>query len=226
MNGLKVYLKSWASQAYVYAQAVFGIFLVANALREYEHVQAHLPKILLTVLAGVMLMLGMLVPKRWRRNLRYVPGILIAVGGYALLTLTHASMVLSYYFMNPFLVYLSYFMMISGILQPLIDPRHYAFFTTEGIKYRSIAFRTIFIPWTEVTGIAYSENGFEVTLKNGIAYRMRPHNGQSQNLRLHIDQMLQTGRQNASTTLNPPRDNPPRSQSRPMANPMDAPQVH
>jgi hypothetical protein len=204
MNGLKVYLKSGTTRVYVYAQAVVGIFLIGNALREYEHVQGHLTQNLVAIAAGLLLMLGVTIPKRWRRHLRYVPGILIALGGMAMLWLTTASAVLSYSPFHAPIQYLCYVLMGFGILQPLIDPRHYAYFDASGIKYRVYAFQKRFIAWDDIKGIVYFDQGFDLPLKNGTSVRMRPHNGESQNLRLYIDQMLQNGRQNMGKTTTAP----------------------
>lgn len=195
MNGLKVYLKSGTTIAYVWAQAVVGIFLIGNALREYEHVQGHLTQNLVTIGAGLLLMAGFTVPKRWRRNLRYLPGLLIALGGLSLLWLTNASALLSY---SPYQVpiqYFCYFLIGIGILQPLIDPRHYAYFDAQGIRYRIYAFQKRFLPWESIKGIVYFDQGFDLQIKQQRYLRMRPYNGASQNLRLYIDQMLQSGRE-------------------------------
>lgn len=195
MNGLKVYLKSGTTRVYVYSQALLGCFLIGNAFREYEHVQGHLLQILTSVLAGLLLMAGFTVPKRWRRNLRYVPGILLALGGLSLLWLTKVSGSLAYSRFNIALIVVSYCLLGVGLMQPLIDPRHYAFFSARGIRCRLYTFRKIFIPWSDIKAIAFFDQGFEVALKNGKSFKMRPYNGESQNLRMYIDQMLQSGRQ-------------------------------
>jgi hypothetical protein len=197
MNGLKVYLKSGTTKVYVYAQAVVGILLIGNALREYEHAQNHYGQLLATVGVGLLLMLGVVIRKRWRRQLRLVPGILIALGGLSLLWLTNVSSVHVYYAFNPLLTYISYGLIGLGLLQPLVDHRLFAYFHSQGIRYRVHAFRTDSITWDEVKGIVYFDQGFELALKNRKTYRMHPYNGESQNLRLYIDQMLQNGRQNA-----------------------------
>jgi hypothetical protein len=198
MNGLKVYLKSGTTKVYVYAQAVVGIFLIGNALREYEHLQGQLPQVMATITAGMLLMLGVMIPKRFRRNLRYVPGILIALGGASLLWLLKSSVLVVNTQYGPTMLYLSYAMIVFGLLQPIVDPRHYAFFTSKGIRYRGYAFRTTRVAWEEVKGIVYFDLGFELALKSGATYKMLPYNGESQNLRMHIDQMMYSGRQDAA----------------------------
>ena len=202
MNGLKVYLKSGTTKAYVWAQAVVGIFLIGNALREYEHVQGHLTQNLVTIGAGLLLMAGFTVPKRWRHHLRYLPGLLISLGGLALLWLTTASTMLSYSPFHTPMQYFCYGLIGIGLLQPLIDPRHYAYFDSQGIRYRVYAFQKRSISWESVRGIVYFDQGFDLQIKNGPNVRMRPHNGESQNLRLYIDQMLQSGREQTEKNSN------------------------
>jgi hypothetical protein len=198
MYGLKVYLKSGTTKVYVYAQAVVGILLIGNALREYEHAQDYYTRLLSTVAVGILLMLSVAIQKRWRRNLRYLPGILIALGGLTLFWLTQASMTHVYYKFSSALVYISYGLIGVGLLQPLVDPRYFAFFSRNGIRYRVNLFQTDTVEWEQVKGIVYFDQGFELTLKGGRTHKMHPYNGESQNLRLYIDQMLQNGRQGVS----------------------------
>jgi hypothetical protein len=198
MYGLKVYLKSGTTKVYVYAQAVVGMLLIGNALREYEHAQDYWTRLLSTVAVGVLLMLSVAIPKRWRRNVRYLPGILIALGGLTLYWLTQASMTHVYFKYSSVLVYTGYGLIGFGLLQPLVDPRYFAFFSSSGIRYRVNLFQTETVEWSRVKGIVYFDQGFELALESGRTHKMHPYNGQSQNLRLYIDQMLQSGRQKKS----------------------------
>ena len=206
MNGLKVYLKSGTTRAYVFAQAAVGIFLIGNALREYEHVQGHLMQNLVTIGAGLLLMAGFTVPKRWRRNLRYLPGALIAIGGCTLLWQTNAAAVLGYSPFHQPIEYFCYCLIGIGLLQPLIDPRHYAYFDAEGIRYRVYAFQKRVISWESIKAIVYSDQGFELQMKNNRTIKMHPYNGDSQNLRMYIDQMLQSGRERTNNTVTGPKE--------------------
>lgn len=206
MNGLKVYLKSGTTKAYVFAQAAVGIFLIGNALREYEHVQGHLMQNLVTITVGLLLMAGFTVPKRWRRNLRYLPGTLIAIGGCALLWQTKAVAIIAYSPLHQPIEYLCYVLIGLGILQPLIDPRHYAYFDASGIRYRVYAFQKRIIAWESIKGIVYFDQGFDLQMKNNRIVRMRPYNGESQNLRMYIDQMLQSGREQSNKAVAGPKD--------------------
>lgn len=202
MNGLKVYLRSRTTQLYIYAQPAIGFLLIVNGLREYHPFAGYLTEIIVNIVAGMLLMLGFTIPKRWRRHLRYVPGILIGLGGLALYWMTRSSGIASYHHLNRYLTIVSYAMFGFGMLQPLFDPRHYAFFQKKGVRYRFGVFSRGFASWNEVQGISYFDSGFELALKNGRTYRMLPYNAESQNLRLYIDQMLQAGK----TTEEPTED--------------------
>lgn len=194
MNGLKVYLRSRTTQLYIYAQPAIGFLLIVNALREYHPYADYLTEIIVNIVAGLLLMLGFTIPKRWRRHLRYVPGILIALGGLALYWITDSSGIAAYHHLNKYITFLSYGLFAFGMLQPLLDPRHFAYFQKKGVRYRFGAFSRGFANWQDVLGISYFDSGFELALKNGKTYRMLPYNAESQNLRLYIDQMLHAGK--------------------------------
>jgi hypothetical protein len=197
MNGLKVYLKSGITKAYHYAQGVLGILLIANALREYERIEGQKLQLFLTVLAGTMLVLGWLVPKSFRRKVRLLPGLMMVLGGLSLIFLTKSSAAIAYYRYNNWLEIFGYLYCIVGAIQPLIDVTHVAYFTSEGIRYKSNLFFSTDLKWADVKGIVYHESGYSVELNKGKTIRMVPFDANSQNLRVYIDKMRLQAKSNA-----------------------------
>lgn len=189
MNGLKVYLKSGITKAYHYAQGVLGILLIINALREYERIEGQKLELLLTVLAGTLLVLGWLVPTSMRRKLRLLPGLLMVLGGLSLILLTKSSSAIAYYRYNYLLEIFGYMYCLAGAIQPLVDVTHVAYFTTQGVRYRSNLFFAQELKWDEIKGIVFHENGYSIERQKGKTIRMVPFDANSQNLRVHIDKM-------------------------------------
>jgi hypothetical protein len=196
MNGIKVYLKSGITKVYLHAQCVVGIFLVLNALREYEHVEGQKLALLLSVVAGLLLVLGWVVPRSQRRKLRFLPGTLLTLGGVALIYLTQSSMGLAYYKYNMALVILGGVICGLGLLQPLIDVKQIVYFTPEGMRYRAHYFYQIQKNWSEIKGIVFQDHGFLVEMIKGRNLKMVPYDAESQNLRVHIDKMMLVARAN------------------------------
>lgn len=197
MNALKVYLKSGITKAYHHAQVLGGIFLVINALQEYPLVEYLKIELLLSVVAAVALVLGWVVPTHLRRKLRYLPGLLLAFGGTTLVFLTMASTAVIYGRYNLWIELLGYLMAAAGVLQPLIDVKKVVYFTTEGMRYRSLRFFTKHCTWPEIKGIVFQEKAFSVELNNGKTILMVPYDSESQNLRVLLDKMIHQAKADA-----------------------------
>ncbi len=190
MNGLKVYLKSGISRIYHHAQGCVGVVLILNALREYEHVEGLKLALLMSVVAGVLLFLGWLMPKSMQRKFRLLPGLLLLLGGLSLIYLTTASLSIGYYRYHKIPEYLGYLISAVGLLQPILNSNQVVYFGTQGIFYHPNLFWKQHMRWSQVNGIVFQEKGFFVELKTGKTLRMVPYDAESQNLRVHIDKMI------------------------------------
>lgn len=190
MNGIKVYLKSRIAKVYLHAQSVVGIFLIFNALREYELVEGQKLELLMSVIAGVLLMLGWVVPRSKRRKLRLLPGLLLTLGGAALIYLTLSSMTLVYSKYNNGLLLIGSIIALVGLLQPLIDVSQVVYFTSDGMRYRPHFLYEIQKRWSEIKGVVYQDHEFLVEFNKGRSLRMVPYDSESQNLRVHIDKLM------------------------------------
>lgn len=197
MNGLKVYLKSGITKAYHHVQVLGGIFLVMNALQEYPLVEYLKLQLLLSVIAAVGLVLGWVVPTHMRRKLRYLPGLLLALGGTSLVFLTMASTAVIYGRFNLWIESFGFLMAAVGVLQPLIDVKKVVYFTAEGMRYRSLRFFTKHCTWPEIKGIVFQEQSFSVELNDGKTLRMVPYDSKSQNLRVLLDKMIHQAKADA-----------------------------
>jgi hypothetical protein len=203
MSVLKVYLKSGVAKIYFYAQAVVGAFLVSNTLRVFQFGENPVNEIIACGATGVLLCLGVAVPKKLQYSLRYLPGILLAFGGFMLRMATVASMSYGYQAINRPLIFLSFVLMAFGLSQFFFDGKQYASFTKHHIRYRIFPFtRGMVIAWEDVKNILYGDRSFEIVLKNGKSYKMIPRYGDSQNLRVHLDQMLMQGKNGISKPAN------------------------
>ncbi len=191
MNGLKVYLKSGITKFYFYAQGVAGAFLILNALREYEHIEGQKLLLALNALAGMLLVLGWLVPRAKRRKYRMLSSVLLILGGIPLIYLTHSSTNFSYFRFNPMLEMFGYLMIVVGALQPLVDVNQSVYFDGTGMRHRSSILGYKSRAWSEIKEIVFDESGFTVELKNRKMIRMVPYDSDSQNLRSKIDKMMQ-----------------------------------
>lgn len=190
MNGLKVYLKSGISRIYHQAQIVSGVILIVNALREYENVEALKLPLVLSVMAGLMLVLGWVIPKSMQRKMRLLPGLLLLIGGLSLLYLTKSSLEVVYFRYHTIPEVIGYLLSGFGLLQPLLDVNQVVYFAPKGISYRTNLLWERRISWAQVKGIVFQEKGFFLELKNRKTLRMVPYDAESQNLRVHIDKML------------------------------------
>lgn len=190
MNGIKVYLKSRIAKVYLHAQSVVGIFLILNALREYELVEGQKMELLLSVIAGILLVLGWVVPRSKRRKLRLLPGLLLILGGVALIVLTLSSMKLVYWRYNNTLLLIGGLISLFGLLQPLFDVTQVVYFTTEGMRYRPHYLMQVQKRWSEIKGVVFQDHEFTVEFKRGRSIRLVPYDSESQNLRVHIDKLM------------------------------------
>jgi uncharacterized membrane protein YgdD (TMEM256/DUF423 family) len=190
MNVIKVYLKSSITKMYHYAQGAFGILLILNALREYEHVEGQKLALLLSVVAGTFLVLAWALPKAWRRKLRFLPGICIVLGALSLIHLTQSSIALAYYPFNNLILFAGYVLTLFGALQPILDANQVIYFSPEGFRYRPLRFAMIQRKWSEIRGVVFQEHGFAIEMNDGKSYKLTPYDAESQNLRVYIDKLM------------------------------------
>lgn len=196
MHELKVYLKSGFAKVYFYAQALVGLVLVSNSLRLFEQGGNNVFPPMISVAVGLALIGSIAIPVHLRRNLRYLPGILIALAGLLLYWNTSMSMQLVYSKINQPLLYISYVFTIFGLVQPLIDIKRFAYFGPNGIKYKLKAFQKTKISWDEVQSIDYQEDCFDLILKSGKVLTMTPLYYNSMNLRAHVDKLWHNSKNN------------------------------
>jgi hypothetical protein len=81
-------------------------------------------------------------------------------------------------------------MAVAGVLQPFFDVKKVVYFTTDGMRYRSLRFFSKQCTWPEIKGIVFQERSFSVELSNGKTLRMIPYDAESQNLRVLLDKMI------------------------------------
>jgi hypothetical protein len=203
MNGLKVYLKSRFSKVYFYAQSVIGLFLVANALRQFEDGGGEIFGKIAGVVLGFLMLASLATPQHLRQTYRYLPGMVIALAGIVLWWNTSANMATYYSHWHQPLIYVAYGLGILGLIQPLVDIKRYAYFGTKGVRYHMRPFQKSELSWSDVNSIDYHDEHFELSLKDGRSLKMVPQYAKSTNLRAHLDQLFYSSKSNPSKSGDP-----------------------
>lgn len=194
MRELKVYLKSRLAKVYFYIQPLVGLVLIGNSLRLFEVGGTDILSSMICLSSGLVLIAAMLIPVHMRRNLRYLPGILIAIAGCLLLWNTKINILIAFSRLNQPIMYLAYLLIVLGVLQPLFDIKQYAYFGRNGVKYKFKAFQEHKIVWAEVANIDYHEKCFDLILKSGKVLTITPLYAKSINLRVHVDKLWHDSR--------------------------------
>ncbi len=196
MRELKVYLKSRLAKVYFYTQALVGLILIINSLRLLEGGGTDILSSMICIAFGLVLIAAITIPVHLRRNLRYLPGLLIAVGGILLMWNTKTNIQIAFSRVNQPVLYIAYVIIAIGVLQPLFDIKQYAYFGKNGVRYKFKAFQEHKVLWNEVANIDYHEKCFDLILKSGKVLTMTPLYAKSINLRVHVDKLWHDSKSN------------------------------
>ena len=190
MNGLKVYLKSWVSVVYDYAQLVCMLLLLINGILQMEWVQAPVEVVGVNFLGAALLLVGFFLPRRLRKRLRLLPGVLIALGGFAMYWTTRGEKAWVVGSWPETLSWTGIVAIVVGLLQVFLDTRSWVKLSPRSLRIKRGPLPMQRIGWERVKDI-YVENGsLHVQLKSGSKLSLRLVQGDSQTVRSRIDQIF------------------------------------
>lgn len=193
MNGLKVYLKSGVARIFLILLILSAILLITNAFHFLESEQKLVAEVLLSGSWGAIILLSLFVPRKIKRSLRYLPGILILVAGVILFW--HATTSLKVVITEWYSVfsYIGIALIIVGLSAPFLNQKHYIFLSSTGIRIRNNPFNLHRIAWKDVARVVMEERTLEIELHSGRVFRVTPESSSSQHLRAHIDEATRNG---------------------------------
>lgn len=203
MKGLKVYLKASVTKVYLYSQGVVGACLLANVLREYDQFDQLQVPLIANVIVGLMLILNVVMPRKFQRKLRYLPGLLLLLGGGALVYITTVSIGVRYFHLNKLFLLAGYAFAAWGLAQPLLDVNRVIYFSPEGLRLRMSIFGARQYRWTEVAAVVFQDKGFIIECSDGKTFKLHPYEGDSQNMRVRIDKLMTAAKKLANSATEP-----------------------
>lgn len=193
MNGLKIYLKSGINTVYRYAQLAIAATLLLNAILQLEWIHAPIGAVGINFLAAALLLGGFLLPLRFRRQWRLLPGILIAIGGFVMFWVARGESNLPQHTWFLIMYYGGVGVALFGLAQALLDTPGYVRFSKRGITVKRGYFGERRFQWPDVADVHSEDNTLHVVLKSGKDLVFLPSTA-SQQMRSRIDQLFRESR--------------------------------
>jgi uncharacterized membrane protein (UPF0136 family) len=190
MNGLKVYLKSWVSLVYYYAQLACMILLLINGILQMEWLQAPVEVVGANFFGAAVLLVGFFLPRRLRKRLRLLPGVLIALGGLAMYWTTRGEKAWEVGNWPETLSWAGIVAMVGGLGQAFLDVRGWVKLSPRSLRIKRSFFPTRRIEWGRVKDVYVEEGALQVQLRDGGKLSLRLSQGDSQTIRSRIDQIF------------------------------------
>lgn len=202
MNGLKIYLKSGVGVVYHYALLAGMLLLLTNGILQLEWVQAPFEIVGVNFFAATVLFVGFLLPRRLRKRFRLLPGLLIALGGFAMYWTTRGEKWWITGDWTEILYGVGIGMMAFGLLQAVIDVKGWVKLSARSMRVKRGILPMQRIEWSRIKDVYVEDGRLNVELKQGGSLRMRLMQGESQTLKARIDQIYleaRTFQRNLST---------------------------
>jgi hypothetical protein len=194
MNGLKVYLKSKVGAVYHYAQLACMLLLLLNGILQLEWVHAPFEVVGINFLGAAVLLVGFFLPYRVRKRYRLLPGLLIALGGFAMyLTTRGETQWVDGYWPN--LIYgTGIGAMALGLSQTVLDVRGWVKLSPRSLRIKQGLLPQRRIEWAKVKDLFVEDGCLHVVQKSSRTLVLPLSQGNSQTINSRIDQLFREAR--------------------------------
>lgn len=187
MSGLKIYLRSKVTQNYRWGQALAVSLLMIDGIIQLQMVNAPIYKPVVSFLMVALLVLSMTLGNRCRRRFRYLPGLMISLGG-AVLMMNAWSDFMTTDWIWPVLLYgAGMSCIIAGLSQFLIDGPRWMTLSSRSVKLKHTMFPLRRHPWEQIKDLSVDERDVVIELRDGHTVRVQPERCDMQHLRSRVD---------------------------------------
>jgi hypothetical protein len=170
------------------------LLLLTNGILQMEWVQAPFEVVGVNFLGGAILLMGFALPRRLRKRWRLLPGLLIALGGFAMYWTTRGET--QWVSGNwPWTLFgTGIAAMVFGLSQVLLDTRGWVKLSPRSMRIKRGLLPMQRIEWARVQDLYVEDGRMHMMLKNGGSMALRLDQGNSQTMKSRIDQIFREAR--------------------------------